>query len=523
MKNKRILQDAIVLTAFSLVMRISSIIFSMYLASAIGAEGVGLNQLTFSGFSFAVTIATAGISVAVTKILTEEFGRGIQGSERTVMRCALGYAGVISISAAVIVYNFAGVIGETLLSDSRTIIPLKLLAPALPLMSISSCLKGYLLAVRRASQIAISDFLEQGVEVGVLIFLLENYRTADIATACRYISVSIVASEAVSGLYLYIQYLRSRTRNCAASWERGTAYMRRLLAVALPVAASTCLASALRTVENISIPSGLVKSGLARDVALEYYGTVRGMALPLLFLPYAFLASFTSLAMPEVSESMAANRPDQVRSLIARVTRDCLILAIPAAAVYMLFADSIGTVVYGGGQICTVIFLLAPLVPLMYFDAVADGILKGMGQQNWVLKLNIIDSLLRIAMVFFLIPHTGFTGFMILMYISNIFNPVLSVQRMLRLSGIGLDIRNWIVMPGLASGAAVLCLRTFRIYFPFAQNVTLVMAVEIVLFAVLYAAVLSICYKNGAQQNAARRKRPKSADSIFQSKVYERN
>lgn len=515
MKNKRILRDAVVLTAFSLVMRISSIVFSMYLASAIGAQGVGLNQLTFSGFSFAVTVATAGISVAVTKIMTEEFGRGVHGSERVVMRCALSYAAVISLSAGAAVYCFAGFIGETLLSDARTIIPLKLLAPALPLMSVSSCFKGYLLAVRRASQIAISDFLEQAVEVGVLIFLLENYRTTDIATACRYISVSIVASEAASGLYLYAQYLRTRTYKRDASRSGSGSYMRRLLAVALPVAASSCLASALRTVENVSIPSGLIKSGLARDTALEYYGTVRGMALPILFLPYAFLASFTSLAMPEVSESMAANRPDQVRALITRVTRDCLILAIPAAAIYMLFADSIGTIVYGGGQICAVIFLLAPLVPLMYFDAVADGILKGMGEQNWVLKLNIMDSLLRIAMVFFLIPRTGFTGFMILMYISNIFNPVLSVRRMLRLSGIRLDIRNWIVLPGFASGAAVLCLRALRLYFPLAQNETLVMAVEIILFAVLYAAVLSVCYKNSAQQNAARRKRPKSAGSVF--------
>ncbi len=515
MKNKRILRDAIVLTAFSLVMRISSIIFSMYLASAIGAQGVGLNQLTFSGFSFAVTIATAGISVAVTKIMTEEFGRGVQGSERAVMRCALGYAAVVSLSAAAAIYSFAGFIGETLLSDARTVVPLKLLAPALPLMSISSCFKGYLLAVRRASQIAISDFLEQAVEVGVLIFLLENYHTTDIATACRYISVSIVASEAASGLYLYAQYLRSRAHKSGTGAGRNRAYMRRLLAVALPVAASSCLASALRTVENVSIPSGLVKSGLARDAALEYYGTVRGMALPVLFLPYAFLASFTSLAMPEVSESMAANRPDQVRALISRVTRDCLILAIPAAAVYMLFAGSIGTIVYGGGQICTVIFLLAPLVPLMYFDAVADGILKGMGEQNWVLKLNIIDSLLRIAMVFFLIPRTGFTGFMILMYISNIFNPVLSVRRMLRLSGIRLDIRNWIALPALASGVAVLCLRALRLYFPLAQNETFVMAVEIVLFAVLYAAVLSVCYKNGAQHNTARRKRSETANSIF--------
>lgn len=503
MKNRAILRDTIILTIFSLIMRISTILFSTYLTAAIGAQGVGLNQLTYSGFAFAVTIATAGISVAVTKVLTEEFGRGIGGSERPVMRCALSYAAAISLTTGAAVFWFAEFIGEHFLNDVRTIVPLKLLSPALPAMSIAACFKGYLLAVRRAPQIAVSDFLEQGVEVGLLVLLLTRYRTTDMETACRYISVSIVASEFVSGIYLWVQYLRLR---CRSGGREKRGYMRRLLGVALPVAASSCLASALRTVENVSIPSGLVRSGLGQDAALEYYGMVRGMALPVLFLPYAFLASFTSLAMPEVSESLAARRIDQVRALIGRVTRDCLVLAIPAAAVYLLFADSIGTIVYGGGEVCRVIMILAPLVPLMYFDAVADGVLKGMGQQNWVLRLNILDSIIRIVMVFVLIPRSGFMGFMILMYVSNIFNPILSVGRMLKLSGTRLQIRAWIVEPGVAAGAAMLCLRTMRLYFPAAQSAAIVMAAEIALFAAIYAAVLVVLQKNGAQRVSAHRR-----------------
>ena len=504
MKNSRILCDAIVLTAFSLVMRVSSIVFSMYLTRSIGAEGVGLNQLVFS---FAVTVATAGISVAVTKIITEEYGAGVRGTESRIMRGALSYAALVSFGACAAVWCFADYIGARLLSDPRTVVPLRYLAPALPLMSVSSCFKGYLLAVRRARQIAVSDFFEQAVEVGLLILILSLYPTHDVSRACRYISVSIVCSEAVSGAYLYIQYLRNRRKGEGA--HRG-GYMKRLLAVALPVAASSCLAAALRTVENVSIPSGLVRSGLDRAAALSYYGTVRGMALPVLFLPYAFLASFTSLAMPEVSQSLAARRGGEVRSLVSRITRDCLLLALPAAAVYMLFSDSIGGIVYGGGEICRILLILAPLVPLMYFDAVADGILKGMGEQNWVLRLNIVDSLIRIAMVFVLIPKTGFSGFMILMYVSNIFNPVLSVRRMLGKSGLRLDLRRWIAEPSLSAALSALAVRPLLLRFPSAQLSPFVMSVEIALFALVYALLLAVLQKNGAQNASVRRSLRKS-------------
>ena len=259
----------------------------------------------------------------------------------------------------------------------------------------------------------------------------------------------------------------------------------------------------VRTIENVSIPAGLVRAGLAREEALADYGAVRGMAIPVLFLPYAFLASFTSLALPEVSESMAAGQDGAVRALVRRVVRDCLLLAIPTAAVYLLFADALGEAIYHSASVSRVLAILAPLVPLMYFDAVADGILKGMGQQNWVLKLNIADCLVRVALVYLLIPRFGFAGFMALMYVSNILNPVLSIRRCLRLSGLRLDLRGWIVRPALASGAAALCLRALRLSFPLARYAPLPLAAEIALFALLYAAVLSRLQEKNARQDAA--------------------
>lgn len=500
MRNKRILRDAVILTVFSLIMRVSAIAFSMFLSSHIGAQGVGLNQLVFSAFSFAVTFATAGISVAVTKILTEEYGRGVRGSESPVLRAACAYALAVSAVSAAALFGLAPYIGRVLLRDARTAAPLRYLSSALPLMALSACFKGYLLAVRRASHIAVSDFLEQGVEVGVLAALLHFLPTDDAGIACRYIAVSIVLSELASLIYLLAQAARARPKSAARAKN---AYFRRLLRVSLPVAASACLASLLRTAENISIPSGLERAGLAREAALADYGAVRGMAIPVLFLPYAFLASFTSLALPEVSESMAAGQDGAVRALVRRVVRDCLLLAIPAAAVYLLFADALGEAIYHSASVSRVLAILAPLVPLMYFDAVADGILKGMGQQNWVLKLNIADCLVRVALVYLLIPRFGFAGFMALMYVSNILNPVLSIRRCLRLSGLRLDLRGWIVRPALASGAAALCLRALRLSFPLARCAPLPLAAEIALFALLYAAVLSLLQEKNARQDAA--------------------
>lgn len=355
------------------------------------------------------------------------------------------------------------------------------------MMSLSSCFKGHLLAVRRPIQIAVSDAIEQIVEVGVFVILVRRFPGLDMEMACAVIAAGVTLSEIVSCVYLYVQYLRFREK---PSDYVPSGFLRRLLAVALPVAGSSCLASALRTMENVMVPSGLRKSGMSEAAALSDYGMVRGMALPVMFLPFAFLSAFTSLLMPEISEAQAARRDGYIHTLIERVIKSCLLLSIPAAAIFAVFSESLAELVYHNSQVGMIILILSPLVPLMYFDAVADGILKGLGQQNWVLYCNIADSIIRIFMVYQLIPAMGFTGFMIVMYVSNIFNPVLSIWRMMKLSHVRLRVGEWIAKPLLAAGAAALLVRILCLRNPAAQLDVGVVIAEIILLGVIYAALL---------------------------------
>ena len=336
-------------------------------------------------------------------------------------------------------------------------------------------------------QIAVSDVIEQAVEVGTFVLLLRRYPDLSLELACAAIAGGVTLSEIASCLYLFARYLRYRER---PGRPAAGDFLRRLLAVALPVAGSACLASALRTVENVLVPAGLRRSGLSEAAALSDYGMVRGMALPVMFLPFAFLSAFTALLMPEISEAKAAGREDYIHGLIRRVVRACLLLSIPALAVFAVFSGPLSELVYHNPSVGTVILTLAPLVPLMYFDAVADGILKGLGQQNWVLCLNIADSVIRIALVLWLIPALGFPGFMAVMYVSNIFNPVLSIRRMMKLSHVRLEAGNWIWKPLLAAAAAGGLVRALCLRHPAAQLSWGVTAAEILLLGLIYAALL---------------------------------
>lgn len=487
MERRNIITNSLILTGFSIAMRVSGILFSMYIASGIGAEGMGLYQLTYSAFAFGVTAATAGISVAVTRVLTEEQGLRRQGSEKPVMRCALFYATVISLGVMGLMLCLSEPIAADILGDPRTARSLWVLSPALPLMAWAACFKGQLLAARRPVQIAISDAMEQAVEVGVFVLLIRRMPGADTETACAMIAAGVTLSELLSCLYLAYQYLHCRERRHPS---QSGGFFRRLMAVALPVAGSSILAAGLRTMENVMVPSGLRKSGLSAADSLSRYGMVRGMAIPVIFLPFAFLSAVTSLLMPEVSEAQAAGQDRYIRGLIRRVIRYTLLLSFPVMGIFFVFAHPIAALVYENDQVGMILLILAPLVPLMYFDAVADGILKGLGQQNWVLRCNIVDSVIRVVLVWQLIPAWGFTGFMAVMYVSNILNPVLSVHRMMRLSGVRMEAGEWLIKPILAAAAAALLTRALCLRHPVMQTDVHVVVTEMVLLVLLYAGFL---------------------------------
>ena len=76
MKKTVFIKNAAILTISSLILRFAGILFRVWLAAKIGAEGIGLYQLVFSVYMLAATFATSGICTAVTRLVSEELATG---------------------------------------------------------------------------------------------------------------------------------------------------------------------------------------------------------------------------------------------------------------------------------------------------------------------------------------------------------------------------------------------------------------------------------------------------------------
>ena len=79
--------------------------------------------------------------------------------------------------------------------------------------------------------------------------------------------------------------------------------------------------------------------------------------------------------------------------------------------------------------------LYSILIPMLYCDIITDAMIKGLGQQTASVRYNIFTSAVDVAFLYFLLPRYGMTGYFISFLFTHLVNFLLSLRRLLRISG----------------------------------------------------------------------------------------
>ena len=451
--GKRLLYNTLLLTGASMFMRAAAVSFQVYLAGVIGAAGIGLFQLILSAQMLALTFAVSGIRFATTRLVSEELGLQRPGNVPKVMRRAFAHAVCFGTLAGAFLFFGAEWIGTVWIGDSRTILSLRLLSLSLPFVASTAAMSGYFVAVSRIIKSASVQVAEHVLRISVVVTLLFLYPPDGLEMAAALIVIGGVMAEILASLVLFGLYLHDK-RVLSRSKSEGQGLTRRLLGISMPLAMSTYARSALNTLQHMLIPRGLRRGGADPEEALTSYGLVHGMALPIILFPSAMFYAVAELMIPELTAAQVAGRTERISYLVSKLLRFSLYLSIGLAGLFLAYAGELGQVIYPGTPgVGPYIRLLALLMPVMFLDAITDGMLKGLGQQVYSMGVNIADSLLSVALVWLLLPIFGVGGFLFMVYFTECFNFLLSLRRIAQMTTIQISLSD-ILKPALSALAA---------------------------------------------------------------------
>ncbi len=456
MKKTIFIKNAAILTASSLVLRFAGIIFKVWLAARIGAEGIGLYQLVFSVYMFAATFATSGICTAVTRLVSQELVVGDKKGIRRIVKRCIELSCILAALTIAVLYFGANFIAVFLLKEPRAALSLKILGFSLPFMSVCSCIKGYFMARRKAAPSSSSQILEQVVRIAVVIPLVARYNSFGLEYACAAVLFGDAVAEAISAVYIYFRYTLDfkKLKITTPATRKDYRMLPAISHIALPITSGRYLNSLLRMIENVLVPICLAATGNG----ISLFGMIKGMALPILFFPSTLLGALSMLLLPEISEASIKGKEGVVKSITSRIIKLTSLVGIIFSAVFLAAGKNLGLLIYKSADVGFLLCALSPIVPFMYLDAISDGVLKGLDQQKFTFVTSVGDSAIRILLILLLLNRFGIYGFLGVMYFSNFLTGILNTRRLLNVSKVKLDFLKTILLPGCCGFA--ICLFT---------------------------------------------------------------
>lgn len=446
------------LTGVNLLLRFVGTSFQIYISNIIGASGVGLLQLVMSVGSLAMIAGMAGIRTTSMYLTAEELGKHQKGNIRWVLSACYLYSIVCSGLIGCILYLAAPWIAQHWIGDPGTVIGLRIFGACLPLTCLCGVMTGYFTAANKIRILAAIEVLEQLISMGITIILLHFWSNTNSARACACIILGSAVGTAITLVLLVTIHLWDNLPRKSAIPIR-----KRLLYTAIPLALADVLKAGINTAENLMVPKRLDKNPQITD-PLAAFGTVAGMVFPIVMFPACILFGLAELLIPELARCSAAENEARIIYLVKRSLKITLLYSVVFSGLIYLLADDLCQLFYKNISASSYLKLYALLIPMLYCDTITDAMTKGLGQQTACVRYNILTSAMDVIFLFFLLPRYGMGGYYFSFALTHMVNFILSLQRLLKITGIELPLHFPAIVLGSA-GAAAAAVSSLRLPF----------------------------------------------------------
>jgi len=427
-RARGIFYSALLLTGVNLVLRFAGTGFQVYLSGRIGAGGMGLLQLVMSVSSLAITASVAGVRTAAMYLCAEELGKQRPENVKWVLSGCFTYSILISTTLCLGVYGFAPLIAGKWIGHPQTVGAIRLFAGFLPVICLSACMVGYFTAANRIGTLAVVEIAEQVVSLSFTLMALWLWAGHDPVKTCHCVVLGSGLGACLTlGILLYL-----RVREHAPTGKR-ISVRKRLWETAVPLALADDLKVGINTAENLMVPKRLsLYSGTSDPLAA--FGTICGMVFPVLMFPAAIIYALAELLIPELARCAAAGHRARIGYLTGKSLRVTMLYGCVFCGLMVLWANPLCDRLYHSPEAGRYLQLYAPMIPMLYCDAITDAMTKGLGQQKICVRYNIFTSALDVIFLYLLLPRYGMYGYFVSFFVTHLINFLLSLRRLLIIS-----------------------------------------------------------------------------------------
>jgi stage V sporulation protein B len=424
MGSKSFLKGAAILGIAGVIVKIMGAFFRIPLGNIIADEGMGYYQASYPIYVLLLTVSTAGIPTAISKLVSEKSAMGDYYGAHRVFKISFKLLLVTGVITSSIMFFGAGRIVSIVKSPPEAYYSMLSIAPALLFVPIMASFRGYFQGMQDMVPTAISQIIEQfgRTVIGLLLAFYLLGRGVHLAAAGASFGA---AAGGITGTIIIIMIYYGRRqgilheiqRRPIQKQESSSRILYRILAIAIPITMGAAIIPVMNMIDLGIVMRRLQNIGYTPEVSNELYGQLTGMAAPLINLPQIITVGLAMSLVPAISDAMQRRNIGAVRSTIQAGTRVALLLGLPAALGLVTLARPIMLLLYplqkaSAINAADILSILGFGVIFLTLLQTFTGILQGLGRPTIPVANLLIGALIKVLLTYVLtgIPAINIRG-----------------------------------------------------------------------------------------------------------------
>lgn len=417
-------KGAVILAVSNILIKVIGAVFKIPLTRIVGDYAMGLYNTAYTYYTILLTIATAGLPIAISKMISESralenYSRAKRIFKMAVLTCAcLGAFGtLVMLLSPGILKGAAPSVYALLFNNPDTIPSFWTLAPAVLFISVTAAFRGYFQGHGDMLPTALSQLTEALCRLFVGLALAWGF--IKIGLEQKFIAAGaifgITVGTLLAGLLLFAIYLHRKKKaekSDLPCTDSKKSIFKSLMSIAIPVTIGALVINLTNFIDTIMIPSRLASLGVYSQTRVtELFGIYSSYAVSMFNLVPNVLISINASITPVVAAAFARHDTEELHKTLTSALRLVIIISAPAAVGISVLSNPILSFLFGAGEsadiAANVLSILSIGSLFLCISSLISTVLQSLGKANIPVYNMLIGAGVKLLANFVLIAIPG--------------------------------------------------------------------------------------------------------------------
>ncbi|MBR5309143.1 MAG: polysaccharide biosynthesis protein [Clostridia bacterium] len=428
-KGQNLLIGAMVLLISNLIVKVIGAIYKIPLTNMLGTQGMAYFNAAYSFYVTIYLVSTAGIPVAISRMVATSEGQGKHRESKRILRVALILFSIVGFVAMAIMMLLAKFYA-TRVEIPDSYLSMYAIAPTLFFICISSTFRGYYQGKKNMTLSAIAQVIEALTKLivglaAVKLFISVFELRVTSAYAISGVTIGVVLSLAFA---LFYHFKESRGEDFDdeddnSPLRSSKSILAELAMICVPIAVSSCVTGLTRFVDTSLIVSSLRDVGYIKDTAESLYGAFSSIVISLLDMPPSLITPLAISLLPNLAQYFAARDKEKAFGVIDSSFRIGALIAFPCTfgmacvsggVIKTLFREEYiaGTQITNSEVCATALSIVSVSIFFLAMIAITNSILQAWHREVYPILSALCGIVVKCIIEYFLlrIPGMGING-----------------------------------------------------------------------------------------------------------------